>query len=1417
MALNWEAISNNIINISQVLGDFLDSKNAKQVEWIYMDEDGSVKNIKLPNLGSAIKQLQDTAITPDELSKELKNYYKSVEVDAIKAAINKTIDDHVNDLQGKINSLNKKVDSNFNTLETSISNTNKKFDKEISNVNNDLQAKVEKLRRTSIMTESENEALKETNRNKFTGSGFFGFGHYGSNLISRDMWVRNAISRRSWTYNSLIIGYPINGSHRRSDEQNSIYPKLVVNGSIFKLRNINWSDFTNGTGANIKLPEPPTSKAIVKDSGSLPVDLKQGDFIILKDLTKEFVANGSFDKNINNWEVIKYNNDYKGTATYDSDKKRIKLKVDDNGRLVRVVGKDFNIIQGVKYKLTFIVSDKSSNAEVEFKVGSNPAVRDIYWNRNMNNGIYTSEFVAAYSGKAYITLEIDGAGSYAYYDNISIKQVEETPVICKGVVKKGIDLYAVPEMFIGVDSISNDLIVIAETWKEPIKDKKVIHPFGLVQYSGPFVEEINKLKKGGFEGDDTYSLFGTWEEPGSIVGLCYHVDDLTTDELARLTANPEHKLTIKDGELYQEKIRIRVIKGLNNDAFKDKRIKAAFQYHEFASAYIMAQGSRVKPYLDYFDIYPYNKYMSQKDYATFRLPGVKQHPYYYASHITEAGAAVAGHNAPISFAIPIARIQRRNDGIYNKIYNPAGTAVAYDKANSKLLKYDEYAIDDSFIKSLEDCFKLENIAAITKDENIVTANDSAALYRSGYIDSKLSGHPDGIFADIVQAFDVEDLRLDVNDRSETEIMNKHFEDLRYGRLREPEKDYEMISFINRSVWFGGNTAASNRQPLAIYVGSGADDYIIKQNGKIIDTPENSVVHIFDNNGNFIKLIAKANGNLRRITFNHKAVSYGMPWTDGSTNRINMIIARPAGFIYNNIINITDIIGDPRKLKDRIKYNTSKDNDGQVNKNDYILHSNGKYYRALETRGNLKDIEKDIDGNSSKYIELGTDGLKGGYPNSIIERYNGRPLIVSETGSGCRPIDMYSSSANSQYATEYIKLSRKVVGPVHGDYGEVDKVVAILPNGEKRELTYNASWTRANSGKSDIYWTHNASNRIALAVSGLNKGELELCTFIITYKTKTKKLKQTSPSAMYNTSLITDMVAHTSSGDQLVFDTIEKVPTNGSNPDNFRAPLMTKQITSGRVFTDAAWTYTHTEHLPCKLGSANVAAKQFGYISEADGRMTLNIVFKELKFTSDPKYRIEGGVYLNDVFKGGRNRSYTIAYFNESGELLGIKSFDAYGNKANADAMADYINAIRKGSIVAVSTWDEPRNNVYNNDKVLAALQSIGANTNLIKNFGYRCSYALIGIKTGAATGTKLVESYRGRYDYAVRVSYEVNGNKIVADGVGDNSIKYVSGAASYGDDNQFQIKDGINYTKDRNDAAIILGHKSIDLPYIVKK
>jgi len=58
MGFNWKAISDNLVNISQVLTDFLDTENSKDVEWVYTDDDNNPKTITLPNVAKVLEDIE---------------------------------------------------------------------------------------------------------------------------------------------------------------------------------------------------------------------------------------------------------------------------------------------------------------------------------------------------------------------------------------------------------------------------------------------------------------------------------------------------------------------------------------------------------------------------------------------------------------------------------------------------------------------------------------------------------------------------------------------------------------------------------------------------------------------------------------------------------------------------------------------------------------------------------------------------------------------------------------------------------------------------------------------------------------------------------------------------------------------------------------------------------------------------------------------------------------------------------------------------------------------------------------------------------------------------------------------------------------------------------------------------------------
>ncbi len=57
MALPWEVISENVLNVASILNDLLDTSNEKNVDWITINPDGTVDAKKVPNLARLVTKV----------------------------------------------------------------------------------------------------------------------------------------------------------------------------------------------------------------------------------------------------------------------------------------------------------------------------------------------------------------------------------------------------------------------------------------------------------------------------------------------------------------------------------------------------------------------------------------------------------------------------------------------------------------------------------------------------------------------------------------------------------------------------------------------------------------------------------------------------------------------------------------------------------------------------------------------------------------------------------------------------------------------------------------------------------------------------------------------------------------------------------------------------------------------------------------------------------------------------------------------------------------------------------------------------------------------------------------------------------------------------------------------------------------
>ena len=313
--------------------------------------------------------------------------------------------------------------------------------------------------RSVVIGETEFKALQDRRRQEYAGSGFVEWGGHICNWKSDQQCINDGL----WTGvnvhpNIIYIG----------EEQYSSLPptEININGISVKPKM-----YPNKYNVNeIKLPDPTTSLFTIKDSTSLNGDMKQGDFAILKDLDRELVTNGTFDDGIDGWNNASTD---KGSISYDSTNKRLKVTNDGDEGYPYAYQKLQGLVKGVKYKFSGSI-DIGDATKAVAKIRNDLAV---YTTTETTN--FELEFIS--DGDDWIELylyEGGNTGHSCYFDNISIKQVKEQPIVSLQNTAQGIDVYANSSLFEARDSISRQDLVFLEVWEENIADKDIVYPFG---------------------------------------------------------------------------------------------------------------------------------------------------------------------------------------------------------------------------------------------------------------------------------------------------------------------------------------------------------------------------------------------------------------------------------------------------------------------------------------------------------------------------------------------------------------------------------------------------------------------------------------------------------------------------------------------------------------------------------------------------------------------------------------------------------------------------------------------------------------------------------------------------------------------------------------------------------------------------
>ncbi len=1115
-----------------------------------------------------------------------------------------------------------------------------------------------------VMSKAEFEALAEVRRKQYAGSGFMEWGGIrpGYVGINKGMWVYNAPTQYWAEAGKLFIG------------NNSYTPVVNINGYRTRLLGLHTYGALDAADNLIKTPQPPTSLAAITDSTNLPVDMKQGDFAILNDL----------DRNLTSFLTYR-GSDRISSYTYVNGSNTITIE-DDSNTSSGYVTLNLKLIKGCRYAISVTV-DKAFTQESGF-----------------NNFVYNGQTVFSKTGTTGSTDEqvfefIASESTYIalYANDVTVtytvnylKQLEPAPIVALQDISAGTDIYQNTDKFEARDSVSRQDLVFLESWHEDISEKDVVYPYGNIQYRGNDVDGLSGITDTTwFSGYDTYSLFGNWQEPGALVGKGYRWSQLSEADKIKLASNPDNNI-YKDGDKWiQVRYRIRVAKGLGNE-WKNPGTRNDLQLTYKGYWWVITKGKQVSIDYDF-------------DSANGNNNGHRFLRYLHGGGSTVNGCQIGTwgiediNQAGYGFALPIALIQRRNQGAYHPVYNPEGSALfAYDDGSTGPDAVEWWQLPDGYVASMSDCFNPDKIACIRPSDNSVetlatynndTSDDKNGFKITGLIESGKSGRPDGLYADEINERDVEDLRISAHKKPFREILDEWNRKAIIGKVRG--KDGEWL--------YGGHSVLKKSIE---WSGTGTRLYL----GKIDKKTQEKLISIFSYQGNYLSsgehlYLTDRNGNKHIVNyqtlldidyndvyldFYHNTDIYNnievgdkvcfLIWKKADGSEVIVPIGTfEKSYTYNNTLTHTEIIGDPRKLKDRVEYTvTSTDEIISLHKNEYILCQDatnnggvaGHYYRwkggsinSIHTNSNDTSLSVNTEGgkidfsDTTLWIDLGTDGNRGGYPDEWFEKgIEGTPLVVGEEGESLLPPDLTWNNSNAIQ----VKLSRKNINA-----DRFKKLLVSKKDGAFVECTYGSADYPL---KGNINITHNTLTfNIVQSYSDLgysSKEEmLDLMVVLVTYETKANFLELADVGARV---LVLDEVNHLRGardfewGAAICNSILNKVGINGEGGRGVTRFGYVYQYYLRHAFNNEIGGYhlqtpIHKE-LTYNVNATIPMAKTLPFLTVRNNRAYLQYVFKELKYDTD------NGTWGDDNKFQITNKVSTITDLNGNRVLYGQKRF-----------------------------------------------------------------------------------------------------------------------------------------------------------------
>ncbi|CAH9055025.1 hypothetical protein PSECIP111951_01157 [Pseudoalteromonas holothuriae] len=554
-----------------------------------------------------------------------------------------------------------------------------------------------------VMSKAQFDALRQMRKQQYAGSGFVEWGKHNRGArylkVNEGMW--------HWIHpnleNGLIMGeVPTNAI---AGVSKSIYPKVLVDGILQHVYGVAHSS----TQTVFKFPPAP--------DGTKTYDSATGKVTQHASAAEAFegvVTNGGFRSgDISGWSLNAASDEVtvsNGVATLtDVDSTYASLI---SQHVATEVGKEYVLKVSIK-----VHEDK----QIFAAFGDTEFIE-----RTSNVGQWYDVTLKCIATASSTRINVGTNSPTSVGESVSIRNVSVMP-ITEHVITSRKDL------------------VFLESWHEKIADKDVVYPLGNVQFGTSTYEGVSLANNLVAQG---YSAFGEWDSDTKGYGVKWST--LSAVNRVKFFKNPEHNIYYDpEAKAYiQVRYRVRVVEGFGDDW---RACDGANQsYNLFLAGgtsgnHVVARGSYADVFSDYNNVSVITSSYRNSD-PTYGLNSVGGGETYWNDRGITIGKC---------FAIPIALVQRLNQGAYHPVYNPMGTGKR--RINGGFY-YNWYEKNSALtpVNSAFDCFdKLANNAGGNIGQEYGWARIS---HGASYV-----GRPDQYkYHDAIYAGQVEDLRLNAN-------------------------------------------------------------------------------------------------------------------------------------------------------------------------------------------------------------------------------------------------------------------------------------------------------------------------------------------------------------------------------------------------------------------------------------------------------------------------------------------------------------------------------------------------------------------------------------------------------------------------------------------------------------------------------